>query len=156
MANLQLTGGRVDSRWWYWIAAIPVTFVFWTVTVAWVGVSIWVDPALIPGDGGVLSRSVDISMVALGVPLVVLTVVFPFAVFRDLTAIRRTGTGWQPAVRPSVAAAAAGVAAMALVAVGVSLSPVGTLTWSVVAGFLASVPVAVYYLLRRHEHLGVP
>jgi len=151
MQRPRLSGDRVDSRWWYWIAAIPAVFGFWLVTVAWVAFAIWLEPGLLDtaGGDGPLAQAARISLVAVGVPLVVLTAIFPFAVFQDTQAIDRAGVEWEPPSGTYAAVALVGLLVLAVA--GVSDISVG-----VISGFAVSVPFALYYLQQRHERLGVP
>ncbi|WP_327050677.1 hypothetical protein [Halomicrococcus gelatinilyticus] len=151
MQRPRLSGDRVDSRWWYWIAAIPAVFGFWLVTVAWVALAIWLEPGLLDtaGGDGPLAQAARISLVAVGVPLVVLTAIFPFAVFQDTQAIDRAGVEWEPPSGTYAAVALVGLLVLAVA--GVSDISIG-----VISGFAVSVPFALYYLQQRHERLGVP
>ena len=151
MQRPRLSGDRVDSRWWYWIAAVPTVFAFWMVTVAWVAIAISLEPGLL--DSGLgndpLTQAARISLVAVGVPFVVLTAIFPFAVFQDTQAIDRAGVEWEPPSSTYAAIALFGLLVLAVA--GVSDVSVG-----VISGLVASVPFALYYLQQRHERLGVP
>jgi hypothetical protein len=152
MQRPKLSGDRVGTRWWYWIAAVPTVFAFWLVTVAWVAFAIWMDPALtvFPGPDDPLRNAVFMSLVAVGVPFVVLTAMLPMAVLQDVAAIGRADVGWEP---PGSYAA---VALAGWVLGGL----VGLLTTNpflaLIVGFTASVPFALYYLRLRHRHIGVP
>ena len=149
------SGRAVDSRWWYWVAAVPAVFAFWLVAVAWVTVAVALGPL---ADANPLAQAAEISMVAFVGPFLVLTIVFPFAVYADATAVIDAAVGWRPPRAAVTGAAAVGP----FVAVGGGLLDLladGTFDvpgWAVVLGFLLAVPVAGYYLLRRHEELGVP
>ncbi|WP_458207550.1 hypothetical protein [Haladaptatus sp. NG-SE-30] len=149
MQRPKLSGDRVNSRWWYWIAAVPTVFVFWVVTVVWVAFAISMEPGLLAGSGdSPLTRAAAVSLVAVGVPFVVLTAFFPLAVFQDTQAISRAEAGWEPSGNYAL------VALLGLVVLaGLALSD---LSLAVITGFVVSVPFSVYYLWLRHEHLGVP
>ncbi|RBI63108.1 hypothetical protein DMJ13_00685 [halophilic archaeon] len=154
MQRPRLEGDRVGSRWWYWIAAIPTVFAFWLVTVAWVALAISLEPGLLDGPGfgdDPISNAAVISLVAVGVPFVALTAIFPLAVFQDSHAIDRAAVEWEPPGGSYALLALGGWLVGG--AVGVILVD---LSMAIIAGFAASVPFAVYYLERRHEHLGVP
>ncbi|WP_458188842.1 hypothetical protein [Haladaptatus sp. NG-WS-4] len=156
MQRPRLSGDRVNSRWWYWIAAVPTVFVFWLVTVAWVAFAISMEPGLFGiGDDSravrlfvALPRAATVSLVAVGVPFVVLTALFPFAVFQDTQAISRAEAGWEPSGNYALVALL-GVVALA----GLALSD---LSLAVIVGFVLSVPFSLYYLWLRHDRLGVP
>jgi hypothetical protein len=79
---------RVRSRWWYWVAAVPVVAAFWVVTALWiVGVV-----ALVPQAGAsAASAVVSIPAVALGVPALVAYLAMPLAAHMDGRAIRSAG-----------------------------------------------------------------
>src|SRR6056297_3214257 len=153
MQRPRLSGDRVDSRWWYWIAAIPTVFGFWLVTVAWVAFAIWLEPGLLntSGGDGPLVQAARISLVAVGVPIVVLVAIFPLAVFQDTHAIDTAAVEWAPPGSTYALLALGGW----LVGGGVGLLLVD-LSMGIIAGFAASVPFALYYLQQRHERLGVP
>ncbi|WP_227352934.1 hypothetical protein [Haladaptatus salinisoli] len=156
MQRPKLSGDRVNSRWWYWIAAVPTVFAFWLVTVAWVAFAISVDPGLV-GESGppfvvrlflALPQATLVSLVAVGIPFVVLTALFPFAVFQDTQAINRAELDWEPSGNYAL------VALVGLVALaGLALTD---LSLAVIVGFVLSVPFSLYYLRKRHEHVGVP
>lgn len=151
----RLAGSGVDSRWWYWVAAVPLTFGLWAVAVGWVAVAVAAGPF---DGGGPLRQAVEVSMIAFGVPVLALIAVFPFAVYADAGAIRGAEVEWRPP-RAALAVAAAVGPSLAAGRVFVDLVSDGALDgpgWAVGAGFLVCVPVAGYYLYRRHVRLGVP
>ncbi|MFC3477723.1 hypothetical protein [Halobacterium litoreum] len=134
----------VGGRWWYWVAAVPLYYVAATVLGFLLGVV-----AFALAVGGVFTASAgDVTAplsVGLGFALVVLgalllaavgllvSVAFPLAVYRDATALADADVDWDP--DPALYAAL-GVA-------GILLQPL-------------QVPVAVYYLFKRHESVGRP
>lgn len=145
----------VDSRWWYWIGAVPAAFGFWLLAVAWVAVAVGLGPL---GGGNPLGRAAGVSLVVFLAPFLVLEAVFPFAVHADAAAIAAAAVDWRPA-RPWLTAAAAVGPAVTAVGIVVDLLENGGfdwLGWAIVAGFVLTVPVAVGYLYRRHEALGQP
>lgn len=151
----RLAHERVDSRWWYWVAAVPAVFAFWVVAVAWVTVAVGIGPL---SDPSPVAQAAEISLVAFGVPFVALTAAFPFAVYADATAILDADVDWRPARAPLTATAAVGPL-VAVVALLFGLTTDGAVLlplWAVVIGFLLTVPVAAVYLYRRHHRLGVP
>ncbi len=152
MQHPQLSGDRVRSRWWYWIAAVPVVFVFWLVTVAWVTFAILLEPSVLSatGDSPVV-HAASVSLVAVGIPFAVLTVMFPFAVFQDTQAIHRAEPGWEP---PSGNYALVGLLGLVAAVIGGLLTQ--SFSIAVITGLVLSVPFALYYLRERHDNLGVP
>ena len=151
----RLVHDRVETRWWYWVAAVPAAFAFWLLSVAWVAVAISLGPLAGPRP---LVQAAEVSLVAFGGPFLALTAVFPFAVYADASAVLDADVDWRPPRALLTVAAAIGplVSAMAvlygLVADAAGLTPI----WAIVLGFLLTVPVAAYYLHGRHGHLGVP
>jgi hypothetical protein len=137
-----LPRASVDSKWWYWIAAVPV--------VALVGTGFGVLFGLlgvvgflfgVGFDAGALSV-VPFVAVALAVVLValvggVLTLVFPVAMYVDARAITEAATDYEWRPDPAL---------YGLVAL------VGAVTTT----FVVTVPLALYYLYRRHESVGTP
>ncbi|WP_135827356.1 hypothetical protein [Halorussus halobius] len=140
---------RRRSHHWYWVAAIPAAFCLWLASLAWLALaSSW--EAF--GFGG---ATVELSLVALGAPFVFLTVYFPMAVYRDADYVNRTSGQWGP--NPQRYALGAALGLVVLVAVGVATLLLGASpAIPVIAGFVVSVPFAVYYLYRRHETVGTP
>jgi hypothetical protein len=137
------------------VAAVPAVFVFWTVAVAWVTVAVTLGPLAGPRP---VVQAAEVSMVAFVGPFLVLTAVFPFAVLADASAVTEADVDWRP---PRAALTAAASVGPLLAAAGGTLdwASDGSLDvpgWAVLAGFLLALPVAAYYLYRRHDHLGVP
>jgi len=152
MSSERASGGRTKRRrshHWYWVAAIPAAFVLWLASLAWLALaSSW--EAF--GFGG---TTVELSLVALGVPFVFLTAYFPIAVYRDSDYVNRTSGKWGP--DPKQYALVAGLGLVVLLVVGVAAVVVGfSPAVPVIAGFVVDVPFAVYYLRRRHETVGTP
>ncbi|GGJ14114.1 hypothetical protein GCM10008995_25020 [Halobellus salinus] len=125
----------VDSRWWYWIAAVPVYVVvgvvlgvlFAVVALAGFGLGI---------DGGLIGVGL-LFVVVLGLGLVglVLTLLFPIATYVDARAVAASDASWTP--DPLVW----GLAALATV---------------VLSAFTLSFVMAIYYLYKRHAAVGTP
>lgn len=130
----------VDSNWWYWIAAVPLYFVVTLVGGA-VAAVVFVFTGLLDaaGLGGVASASTFVLLGGVGALVglvgVVLAFVFPVAVYVDARAVEALDGGWTP--DPVLWGLLAVVAVL-------------------VTNFVVSVPLAVYYLYRRHEELGTP
>ena len=141
--------GSDGSHHWYWVAAIPATFLLWLASLAWLAVAATFEAFSFGAS------VVELSMVALGIPFAFLTAYFPLAVYRDAKYVDSTSGKWAP--EPTRQALLAVVGLLVLAAVGVlalvlRLSPVVP----VIAGFVASVPFASYYLRKRSEYVGVP
>ncbi|MFB6111688.1 MAG: hypothetical protein ABEJ35_04035 [Halobacteriaceae archaeon] len=119
----------VDSRWWLWVAGVPIVAVFWLLTVVWL--------AIAAGGTGLLATpvasAVGLATIVLGIPMFVVAVVFPMAVYYDARALSTGGLRLQPAPRLALLAAA-----------------------SLLTGPVLSVPFACWYLWRRHRVAGVP
>ncbi|WP_318567928.1 hypothetical protein [Salinigranum marinum] len=135
-----LPAADVDSRWWYWIAAVPVYFLVTFVGGA-VAAVLFVFAGLLDvlGLGGLASFSTFVlfgGVAALfGLVGVVVAFAFPVAVYVDARAIEAAGGEWQP--DPVLWGLVAVVAVL-------------------VTNFVLSVPLALYYLYKRHEELGTP
>ena len=130
-----LPDASVESRWWYWIAAVPVYFAF---SLAFGGLlfgvmflGFWVDAAF--AVSGLFVFAVAAFFLAL--PGLALTVLFPVAVYVDARAVSEAEVGWHPDPVLYGLVALAGV---------------------LMTAFTVSVPMALYYLYRRHETVGVP
>ena len=144
----RLADDPTGSRWWYWVASVPLAFGLWVVTIAWLAVALVASPLAEPTP---LARAAELSMVAFGVPLFALVVVFPFAVHADASAVLAAGVGWQPRRAVLTGAAAVGPA------ITVAATAFGLLTEGGVAvGFVLTLPVALVYLRDRHRRLAVP
>jgi hypothetical protein len=90
-----------------------------------------------------------------GVPFVVLTAYFPIAVYRDADYVNRTSGQWGPDPQRYALGAALGLVVLLAVGAGTLLAGASPAI-PVIAGFVVSVPFAVYYLYRRHETVGTP
>ena len=130
-----LPTATVESRWWYWIAAVPV---YSAVSLLLGGLlfgvfflGFWVDVGF--AVSGVFAFA--LLMVLLAVPGLVLSVLFPLAVYVDARAVSEADVGWNPDPLLYGVVALAGV---------------------LVTAFTVSVPLALYYLYRRHDAVGVP
>ena len=132
----------VDSKWWYWIAAVPLFALVGTGLGFLFGIVGFVGFLFGVGfDAGVLSV-LPFAAVVLAVVLValvggVLTLVFPLAMYVDARAISEAAADdeWRP--DPALY----GLVALA-----------GALTTT----FVVTVPLALYYLYKRHEAVGTP
>lgn len=118
----------VDSRWWYWVAALPVIAAFWLVTALWLWIATSAEFGAGPsGDPG--SFAFSVTTLFAGVPFLVSLAVFPAAVYFDARALAAAGASWQPDPRRY------GALAVATLPTG----PAG------------SVPLACYYCYRRYR-----
>jgi len=125
----------VDSRWWYWIAAIPA----YVVIAAAVGL-LFAVVALLGFGIGIEAGFVGFGLlfvlaVVLGVVGLALTILFPVATYVDARAIAAADAPWTP--DPLVW----GLAALATV---------------VLSAFTLSFVLALYYLYKRHVAVGTP
>jgi hypothetical protein len=126
----------VDSRWWYWIAAIPLYVViggaaavllFFVVVLAGFGFGF---------EGGFIATGLlFVVLGVLGLVGLVLSILFPIATYIDARAIAASEASWTP--DPLVW----GLAALAT---------------EVLSAFTLSLVVALYYLYKRHIAVGTP
>lgn len=156
----------VDSNWWYLVATVPLYYVFASIAGFLVGMAAFVfaltgsSGALMDGAGGMGPGMhggfmVGGSLLFLGFVLLflvgmVLTLVFPVAIYFDAEAVERVGSrqtegasggtprdrasgDWQPDPALYGLLGLAGIVAQPL-----------------------QVPLAVYYLYKRHQSLGRP
>lgn len=138
-AEHDATPSRVDSNWWYWVAAVPLYYVLATVAgfafaviafgAALTGVA-GGEPGIAVGLGFLGAFGVAMLLVAVGM---LLSILFPFAIYVDAEAVERAGGDWQPDPALYGLLGLAGVIAQPL-----------------------QVPLAVYYLYKRHESVGRP
>jgi hypothetical protein len=132
-----------DSRWWYWVAALPVYFVVAAVAGFVVSIVAFVAAvtgasAMEPGIGAPTTIGLGVAGVFVVVLLLVgvgmlLTLLFPVAIYLDADAVADTAGDWDPDPVLYGLLGLAGVVAQPLQA-----------------------PLAVYYLYRRHQSAGVP
>lgn len=136
-----LPEATVDSRWWYWIAAVPAYFLL--VFALGIGAVLLflfafaLDVAGLAGLGSVIAGLVaTLGVVGLGLLGLLVAVMFPVAVYVDARAVRDAELrDWRP---------------------DPALYGLGALVAVLVTNVVLSVPFAVYYLYLRHKHLGVP
>lgn len=91
-----MTELRVQSRWWYWVAAVPLVTAFWLASALWtVGVVVLVPEARATATSDIVSvvttTVVSIPAVALGVPALVVFLAMPLAAHLDGLAVRDAG-----------------------------------------------------------------
>lgn len=128
-----LPDAGVDSRWWYWIAAVPV-YALLSMLFGFLLVFVFILAGVADTAGlGLVAFALFVVFVA--VPGLVLTILFPIATYVDAKAVAEADLAWDP--DPALF----GVLALASV---------------LVSAFTASVLLALYYLYRRHQHVGTP
>lgn len=128
-----LPRAEVDSRWWYWIAAVPVSALVALVGGVFLLFGFLFDLFL---TGGMLTFGVTFLLVpVVGLAGLVLTVMYPVATYVDARAVAESPAEWTP--DPLVW----GLVALASV---------------VLSAFSLSVVAALYYLYRRHGAVGTP
>jgi hypothetical protein len=120
-----------DSRWWYWIAALPAAAALWFLSFLWAALAATAE--LGAGlSGNPIAVAFELSVLVGGIPIGVVGVLLPVAVFFDSRAVRREGFEW-----PTPATYAA------LSALSLLVPPV-------------AVGVAAHYVYRRRRRVGVP
>lgn len=134
----------VESRWWYLIAAYPIVL-FLFIPVIIISVLLFVIPVIVTGPGaqpgsGLVALGA-IFGIFLGIILLVmimltlaLVVALPIALYLDARAVNESSSDWKP--DPLLYGL--------LGALQLIVTPV------------IGIVVALYYLYRRHEAVGVP
>lgn len=123
----------VDSRWWYWIAAVPLYFV---ASLLIGGFAFVIAVLGLATDlGGLFLLLFGAAFLLIALPGVILAVMFPLALYVDARAVAGANVDWSP--DPILY----GVLALAAV---------------LVSAFTLSVPLSLYYLYQRHRHVGSP
>lgn len=136
--------GSVDSNWWYWVASVPVYWVVATVAGFAIGLLAFAFALTgaagfgymggMPGAGFGLGAFGFVAVaVLLAFAGMVVSLVFPVAVYLDAEAVADARRDWQPDPALYGLLGLAGVVAQPL-----------------------QVPLAVYYLYKRHESVGRP
>lgn len=137
----------VGSRWWYWIAVYPIAMVLVVPLVVFAVVLFTVPltvvesstdaPAAAPTPSALLAvlamafAAVVLVVIMLGI---VSSVLLPIALYMDARAVAKADLEWSPDP--------------------VLYGVLGLLPYFVTP--LVGIVVAVYYLFRRHEVVGVP
>lgn len=127
----------VDSQWWYWIAIHPIVVLVSIPVAVSAIVYLLLAPVVIrPELHTIPLIGAELGGLLLGLVLFtsVLAVILPIAFYMDAYAVRQSGADWAP--DPHLYAF------------------LGVL--QVVATPLLGIVVAIYYLFRRHQHVGVP
>ena len=128
-----LPRASVDSRWWYWIAAIPLYVALGgLLAVLFIGAFLF-DLFLTGGIVTIFGAFVVVPIV--GLLGLVLSVMYPIATYVDARAIAESDASWSP--DPLVW----GLAALAT---------------EVLSAFTLSIVLALYYLYKRHVAVGTP
>lgn len=127
MSSDDLSDTVRDSRWWYWIAAVPVLYVI--TFFVFFGVFF----AFLIGLG--LFGLFFVLIIVFALPSFILTLMLPYALYRDLSLLSEHNVveSWDPDTDLYVIVGAAGIFVTGL-------------------GFV----VSIYYLYQRHLHVGVP
>lgn len=136
-----LPRASVDSKWWCWIAAVPLFALLGTlfgITFAIVGLLSFVVG--IGFDAGILSVlpffAAILAVVFVALIGGLLTLVFPLAMYVDARAITESEVSdWRP---------------------DPVLYGLVALAGAVTTTFVVTVPLALYYLYKRHETVGTP
>lgn len=135
------------SRWWYWIAAYPV-YSLLAVPLALLAVVLFASVGAAtapmgpagpdPGVGGPAMFGVVALVVGIGAIYallgLVLTLLLPVALYLDATELTESTVTWSPDP--------------------ILYGLVGLLNF--LAAPVVGIIVALYYLYRRHEHVGTP
>ena len=124
----------VDSRWWYWIAAIPLYVVVGVAAVLLFGIVVLAGFGF-GIEGGLVATGLLFVVIGVLVVGFALSIVFPIAMYIDARAIAASEASWTP--DPLVW----GLAALAT---------------EVLSAFTLSLVVALYYLYKRHVAVGTP
>lgn len=150
---------RVDSRWWYWVAAVPLVTAFWVASSMWVAVVVLVVPEAVLYSA---ESVVSIPAVALGVPALVAFAMLPLAFWMDARAIAAAGGDW-PAdtgrfakLGSVVAAVAIGGAALFFDGISGQGGVLGVGAVLLGVAVLAGSWLCVRYLRKRGEHVAMP
>lgn len=132
----------IASRWWYWIAAYPLAALL-SIPLSFVLILAIVGPLVLLGNEPAPGVTVGVLLVVLlgivvvSLFLVILIGIFvalPIAIYFDARVIAAAGRDWSP--DPVIYAV--------LAALQFVVTP------------LIGLIVALYYLYRRHEEVGVP
>lgn len=132
--------GAVDSKWWYCVAAVPIYAVIGLVAGI-IGVVLFLlGIAVDVGGGEGIATGVVVVLIMLGVGIyglvgLGLSILFPIGVYLDAKTIAESDVSWDP--DPVL---------YLLVSAGSVL----------LTGFTLSFIVALYYLYRRNQAVGVP
>jgi len=134
----------VNSRWWYWIVAYPVvTFLFIPLILIFGVIGLAPFVVISPDPQPQPLLAVVFGIIGLIMVLLILVLIFaslavlvmlPVALYMDSRAVSRADYEWKP--EPLL------------------YGVLGVLQFLVTP--LIGLIVALYYLYRRHEHVGIP
>jgi hypothetical protein len=130
----------VDSNWWYWVAAVPIYVIAGIVAAVLTGLLFLVGVVVDIGGGmgvatGAVGLIVLLGSVGYGLVGLVLSILFPIGVYLDAKEIEAAAVSWDPDPVLYLLVAAASV---------------------LLTAFTVSFVVAIYYLYRRNQAVGVP
>lgn len=133
---------RSGGRWWYLVAAVPIAYVvpallaplvFLFVLTGSLGIVAGGPPELFGAVGGVGFSLLVVVIATVALAAVAVTLLLPVALYKDIELVDRSEVDWHPDRDLYVLMSVAGI---------------------FVSGLSAA--VALYYLYRRHQHVGVP
>ena len=135
-----LDGTAVDSKWWYAVAAVPLYVLVGIVGGVFAVVLFLLGVAVDVGGGMGLATGLVVVLLTLGVSGyalagLALSILFPVGIYLDAKAVTTAETSWKPDAVLYLLVAAASV---------------------VLSAFTLSAVVALYYLYRRNQAVGVP
>ena len=130
----------VDSKWWYGVAAVPIYVLVGIVGGGFAVLLFLFGVAVDVGGGMGLATGLVVVLLTLGVigyalAGLALSILFPVAIYLDAKEIAATDGAWEPDAVLYLIVAAASV---------------------VFSAFSLSAVVALYYLYRRNQAIGVP
>ncbi len=131
---------RVDSRWWYWVAAVPIYVLIGAIGSVLVAILLIGTIGLdILGGGGAFTGLASILLLIAGgiygLAGLALLFLFPIGIYLDAKAIGDLPVEWQP--DPILYGGLAALSAL-------------------FSAFTLSLFVALYYLYKRHGAIGEP
>lgn len=130
----------VDSNWWYWVAAVPI-YVVGGIVAGAVAAMLFVFGVAVDVAGGMgLATAIVVALVVLGgvgyaLVGVALSIMFPVGIYLDAKAVAAADVSWKPDAVLYLLVGAGSV---------------------VLSAFTLSAVVALYYLYRRNQAVGVP
>lgn len=133
-------GSVIDSNWWYWVAAMPlyagIGMVVGIIVAVLFFFSVIVD---IGGGAGIATGIVGLLVFSAGFVYVIagliLSVMSPIGIYMDAKEIEESSVPWDPDPILYLVVSAGAV---------------------IFTGAMLNVVIALYYLYRRHEEIGVP
>lgn len=130
----------VDSKWWYWVAAVPIYVAVGILAGIVAGLLFLLGIAVDIGGGmgiatGIVTVGVAVGSIGYGLVGLALALLFPLGIYTDAVEIEASTARWDPDPVVYLVVAAASV---------------------LLTAFAVSAVVALYYLYRRHEAVGTP